>query len=131
MFKVQYIVDDFLSTNQNDKCDLCMYKNIVVTKCCQKKLCDFHVRNNGVHADQEYHSCNQCETKNAYSSHFELHPLKEGETTSPIEENGYILNYITVYCGNHNNMNFCAKCECYTCELHLVHECDEIIEINN
>lgn len=109
-YVVEYTVDDILSTNQNDKCDLCKYKNIAVTKCCQKKLCRFHIINNGEHADQEYYSCAQC------------------ETTNPIGENGYVVNYITIYCQKHNIMNFCTKCECYICELHSVRECTECNE---
>ena len=103
MSKIEYIIDDVVG-NEDNKCVLCQYKNTVITKCCQKKLCGWHSRNNGEHADQAYHSCVQCET-------------------CPIHEDGYVRNHATVYCADHNIMKLCAECDDYFCDLHSKHEC--------
>jgi len=100
--------------NRDDKrlsnCDLCNTKRVTMTICCNKKLCEWHVQNDGEYADQGYCSCHVCETY-------------------PIIGNGYSIQYNTVYCEEHNIMQFCEKCDRYVCEKHQMHECIEWVEV--
>lgn len=111
MYKVEYLCDGKLARSDENKCELCKFESCVSTTCCRKNLCEWHLRNNGEHADQAYYSCESC------------------ETTTNVAENGYMRNYITVYCREHNKLSLCEKCDARYCGHHLDHECIEWVEV--
>lgn len=109
MQSVEYIKDNVISVSDDEKCHLCEFKFVAITKCCQLKLCSWHIRNDGEHADQGYYSCNMCET---------YEKVDDGK--------GFIVIYNTVYCEKHNTMTFCDECDDYTCDKHdTMTFCDE------
>jgi len=105
MQRIQYIRDDAKATNDEEKCQLCDFKYVVKTTCCQKPLCEFHTRDEGEHADQPYYSCESC------------------QETEYIGETGFIVHVKNVYCEEHNNLVYCKPCESYYCNSHTEHEC--------
>lgn len=109
MLRIEYTKDDILATTPDDECSLCKFKYIVATKCCNKKLCDWHVRNNGEHADQTYYSCELC------------------ETVDHIGDDGFVIVPHKVYCELHNILTFCNKCQQHYCDQHIIHDCLEPI----
>jgi len=109
--RVEYVTSGKISTDENNKCCLCKFEYDVITTCCQKKLCEWHVRQNGEHADQNYYSCNFCEENEPYG------------------ENGYIRKIKTIYCDEHNEMTYCENCEGFVCDNHKIHKCVEWISI--
>lgn len=115
MIKVHCVSDGKLATDDTNKCNLCGFESSVETVCCQTKLCEWHVRDEGEHADQPYYSCIVCETTN--------------DVICDNGQLGYTINYNTVYCEKHNTMTFCEKCESYICDKHSDHECYPLIEI--
>src|SRR5258708_1017412 len=109
MFRVEYTRDDPMAQSPDEKCSLCDFKFLAKTVCCDTKLCGFHIRNDGEHADQAYYSCWDC------------------ETTEPCGDHGYIRVYNGLYCQEHNPMTKCDKCEDYVCDKHLDHKCSVVI----
>jgi len=103
MLKIEFTRDDILAISNDDKCYLCNFKYVCETICCNKKICRFHVRDNGEHADQSYYSCNECDT------HTDISP------------NGYIKNYNKIFCEEHNSLILCDKCGCdaFYCNDHI------------
>lgn len=98
---IQYVKDDVVA-DIKDKCDLCQFKYVASTKCCNIKLCDWHLRNDGEHADQAYYSCSECET-------------------SQMLNKGYLVIYNTIYCEKHNPMLYCNICANHFCNEHEHH----------
>ena len=113
MYRVEYTNDDPITSNPLEKCTLCNHKCVTKTICCDVKLCGFHIRFDGEHADQPYYSCQHCEIMTLHG------------------DDGYILNYDTVYCHTHNTMHYCDRCQEFVCEKHINHECVEPIEVSS
>ena len=111
MFRIEYTKDDAKTTDPNEMCALCPFQYATKTTCCNKKLCGWHIRFDGEHADQPYYSCHVC------------------ETTSNIAENGFLRHQNTLYCEEHNIMTFCEKCGSYICAEHIIHECLEWVTV--
>lgn len=109
--------DDSRSTNSLDNCALCPFKFVAVTACCSKKLCGWHLQDNGEHADQDYYSCSFCESTS--------------NITTDKGQPGFIVHKHTIYCEEHNIMQYCEKCEEYVCKDHLVHECQEWVTVEH
>jgi hypothetical protein len=125
MLSVEYMKDDVLAKDESEKCKLCKFKYVVSTTCCGIKLCGFHVRDNGEHADKQYFSCEGCITHepvekqylkcNGYSK------CDEYVTYENNVDNGYLRI---------NNAVYCDKCEEFYCKDHINHECLEWVTLS-
>ena len=108
---VEYAKDDTPSVTEDDKCKLCNFKYAAITNCCGIKLCTWHIRDNGEHADQGYYSCSTCETHEK---------VNDGK--------GFITIFNTIYCEDHNKMKFFDVCYDHMCDKHESHDCERPIE---
>ena len=112
--RIEYERDKYTS-DPDKKCDenICDCLYVYVTKCCNKKLCQFHAR----HGIQEalYMSCESCETTENLDDVFPL---------------GFISKFNNIFCKEHNILTECKRCKCiYYCSDHIDdHECLESIE---
>lgn len=113
MLRTEYGRDDIKPENEANKCNLCNFKYVVKTKCCDKPLCGFHCRYDGEYADQCYFSCDLCNETEHYG------------------DDGFIVNKKNVYCEQHNELVFCEPCNLYYCKDHTKHECVEWTQVPN
>lgn len=112
-YRVEYLKDEY-TENIDKKCNSCSGVYICTTRCCNKKLCQFHFRF-GVN-DGKYMSCDSCIV------------YENLDTISPL---GYVKEHTNVYCKEHNVLTLCNKCETeYYCNDHINnHECTEYITV--
>ena len=111
-YRIEYISDKYTS-DPDKKCDRCNGLYVCVTKCCNKKLCQFCVRH-GLQ-DALFMSCESCETS---------------ENLDDVVPLGFVIIFNNVYCEEHNILTECKQCESmYYCNDHYNnHECCESIE---
>lgn len=97
---IEIVVDEYTS-NENEKCNNCKGKFICDTKCCQKKLCQFHLRM--YKEDGKVKECEHC----IEIIHHDDNKWSRG--------NGFI------FCNEHlkNELIFCNECEYYFCNEHF------------
>lgn len=105
------IVCDDITSLDNEKCTYCYGKFIAVTKCCNIKLCQFHLRHQL--EDEILIECSKC-----MEDKIEIIPFNGS--------NAWTRKDGTIYCKNHNNDKLvkCLQCDLYFCKNHN-HICDK------
>lgn len=97
------VATDERASNYDEKCSDCWGKAICTTNCCNRKLCQFHIR--FYKDDDEIIECEFCTEK---------------EETEHKGRPAYFRKDGFIFCAEHHKgeLTFCDECEFYYCRRH-------------